>query len=308
MAHTRRSFLQNTSALAFAGICTPHLSSMAWAGSQVNLGALKIDVLSDGNLSLPSSYLSGGLPVDEVKEILARYNISALQNTPDCNLTLVRDGERTIIFDVGSGANFMPSAGKLGDALDALNVDAASVTHVVFTHAHPDHLWGVLDEFDDPFFPEANYMIGKNEWDYWVNPKTVETIGATRQSFAAGAARNLKAIEDKISFFKDGEEILPGVQARETPGHTPGHMSFEVKSGSDSVMIVGDAIVNHHIAFERPNWPSGSDQDSALGAKTRAVLLDQLAAEKMRIIGYHMPYPGIGYAEKKDGGYRFVAA
>ena len=167
-------------------------------------------------------------------------------------------------------------------------------------------MWGLLDEFDEPFFPEAEYRIAKAEWDYWLDPKTVETIGEARQAFAAGAKRNLETIEDRIEFFKPDEEILPGVLARATHGHTPGHTSFELRSGSESVMVIGDAIVNHHVAFERPDWETNSDQDKTMGAKTRAGLLDQLAAEKTKFVGFHLPYPGVGYAEKKAGTYRFA--
>ena len=305
---SRRTIIKRALATGACGAISSVMPNLAWASSTVSLGTTKVDVLSDGSLTLPGKLMFDGLPQPELGEILGRFGVSGDQVTPDCNLTLVRDGERTIIFDVGAGPNFMPSAGKLRDAMDAMELEPEAVTHVVFTHAHPDHLWGLLDEFDEPLFPEAEYMIGKAEWDYWVDPKTVDSIGEERQAFAVGAARNLKAIEDKMSYFKDGEEILPGVQARGTPGHTPGHMAFEVRSGSESVMIVGDSIANHHVAFERPAWGSGADQDRDLGAKTRAMLLDQLAAEKMRIIGYHMPHPGIGFAEKKDGGFRFVAA
>ena len=136
----------------------------------------------------------------------------------------------------------------------------------------------------------------------------METIGEARQSFAAGAARLLGTIEDRMELFKPGQEVVPGVLARATPGHTPGHTSYEIADGADKIMVVGDAIGNHHIAFERPDWEVNSDQDEILGAQSRQSLLDQLASEKMKMIGYHIPYPGTGYAEKKDGAYRFVSA
>ena len=257
---------------------------------------------------MPGSFLFQDMPTNELEAILNKHGIVGDQVKPDCNLTLVRDGERTIIFDVGSGPNFMPSAGKLGEALAALKVDPAEVTHVAFTHAHPDHLWGLLDVFDEPLFSEAEYLINQTEWDYWLDHKTVESIGPARQAFAVGAKRNLQAIEDKITRFKAGSEILPGIMARGSEGHTPGHTSFEIRSGNESIMVVGDAIGNHHVAFERPAWEANSDQDRTLGAKTRTQLIDQLAAEKIRMIGYHLPYPGTGFVEKNDGAYRFVPA
>lgn len=307
MSISRREALKGGLALA-AGSVLPWGHGSAWAGSSMALGNAQIDVLSDGHLQLPVNFLFGDMPQDPLMAILEKYNMPQDMLTPDCNLTLVRDGERTILFDVGAGPNFQPSSGQLADALDALELDPSDVTHVVFTHAHPDHLWGLFDDFDELVFPEAEYMIGAVEFDYWMNPETINTIGDARQAFAAGAKRNLEAIEDRLTQFKMEEEVLPGVFAHPSIGHTPGHTSFEVRNGRESVMIIGDAIGNHHVAFEQPEWQAGSDQDQALGVQSRLRLLDQMATDKMRLIGFHMPYPGIGYAEKHDGRYRYVAA
>ena len=246
------------------------------------------------------------MPQDQLPAILERYQLSRKSLSPECNMTLVRDGKHTILFDVGSGPSFQPTAGKGLEALEALDVEPDDITHVVFTHAHPDHLWGLLDDFDDPLFPNATHMIGKSEWDYWMDPNTVDTIGTSRIAFAVGAQRRLEVIEDAITFFKDGEEILPGIASRASFGHTPGHMAFEVRSGGESVMIVGDAIGNHHVAFEKPHWQSGSDQDMEMAAKSRASLLDQITSEKMQIIGFHLPNGGLGRSEKTSDGFRFI--
>ena len=200
MSITRRTFLQSTAATAAVGLLAANTTKI-WAQSSLAMGDKKIDVLSDGNLRLPVSSLMDGVPKDEVDAFFTKHKLSLDALEPSCNLTLVRDGERTILFDVGSGPNFMPSAGKIADAMEAIELDPSEVTHVVFTHAHPDHLWGLLDDFDDPLFSEAEYMISKKEWDYWFDKETVNNIGEARQSFAAGAKRNLEAIEDSITRF-----------------------------------------------------------------------------------------------------------
>lgn len=300
---TRRKLIQSVP----AGLVAASLPLPVWSATTMSLGSMQIDVLSDGNLVLPGNTNVDDLHADELSKIMQKYDISSDQRTPDCNVTLIRDGERVILIDVGSGSEFMASAGRLQDALAAIDVDPYDVTHVVFTHAHPDHLWGLLDDFEDPAFPNATYLIGKSEWDYWIDPETVNTIGEARTTFAVGARRRLALIEDNITFFKDGEEILPGIAARATFGHTPGHMAFHIAQGSNNLMVLGDCVGNHHVAFERPEWRAGSDQDGDLGAATRVALLDQLASEHMSIIGYHMPYPGIGRAEKRGDGFIFVA-
>lgn len=300
MTLTRRDMMAGLGAAA-AGIGA---AGPVW--SSVELGNLSIETLNDGSLMLPGDFIFGPMPQDELKPIIDKYGLSAESLTPECNLSLVRDGERVILFDVGSGPDFMPTAGKLQAAFDAIGLSTEDVTHVVFTHGHPDHLWGLLDDFDDPLFYDAEYMMGEAEFNYWMDDNTVDSIGTARQAFAVGAKRRLETIADQITTFKGGQEVLPNVMAHATFGHSPGHMAFEIRNGTDAVMIVGDAIGNHHVAFEKPGWSSGSDQDAETAAATRQKLLDQITADKMRLIGFHLPGGGMGHAEKSGDGYVFV--
>ncbi|WP_128514896.1 MBL fold metallo-hydrolase [Tabrizicola thermarum] len=297
---TRRRLLTATAAAAATALAPRRL----WAASTLTLGGTRIDTLSDGSLVLPGDFILGGMPQDEMQAIVAKYRLPTDQLTPPCNVTLLRDGTNTVLFDVGAGPDFQPSAGKLMEAFDAIGLTVDDITHVLFTHAHPDHLWGLLDDFDEPLFPNAEYMIGQAEFDYWTNPDTVASIGEARATFAVGAARRLAAIAETVRLLADGEKPLPGIAARLTPGHTPGHLAYEI-AGPTPVMVLGDCIGNHHVAFERPEWESGSDQDKALAAGTRTALLDRLATEGHAIIGYHLPGGGIGRVERADIGYRF---
>lgn len=297
MTLTRRTILAGMGAAA--GLA----AVPGWASTRI--GDMQIDALSDGNLTLPADFIFGPMPSDRLAPIMAEYGLGGDTLTPECNLTLVRDGERVILFDAGSGPDFQPTAGKLQAAFDAIGVAMDEVTHVVMTHGHPDHIWGLLDDFGDPLFYDADHLIGATELEYWLDESTVDTIGTARQSFAVGARRRLEAISDRITTFGDGEEILPGIMAHATFGHTPGHMSFEIRDGSEAVMVVGDAIGNHHVAFVQPGWASGSDQDAETAAATRLRLLDQITADRMRLIGFHLP-GGLGRAERQGDGYVFV--
>lgn len=272
-----------------------------------SFGNAKLSTVSDGSLILPRSFAFGGLPQIEVSKVLQRFSLDTQELKPECNLALFQDGTNVVLFDAGSGPDFMPSAGRILDNLDETGLSVGDVTHVVFTHAHPDHIWGLIDEFDELTFPNATYYMGRKEWDYWWNPETVEIIGDARAAFAVGAKRRMSFIEDQTVLFDDGDEIIAGISATATFGHTPGHMSFEVRSGSESAMIVGDAIGNHHVAFAQPKWESGADQDPTAAIEARELLLDRLTNEKMLTVGFHLPNGGVGYVERAEIGYQFVS-
>lgn len=301
MRFARRTFLSGCAAF-------PLISGLPrMAMTEKAIGAGTLTTISDGHLTLPGDFIFDPMPKTKLRPILSEFGVSSETLTPECNVSLYRDGINTVLFDVGSGPDFQASAGRLREGLDAAGVAVEDITHVVFTHAHPDHIWGLLDDFDDPMFQNATYLIGRAEWGYWMNPETVNTIGEARAAFAVGAKRRLQAVEDAIEFFDDGQEILPGVQAVSSPGHTPGHMSFEVRNGSDATLILGDAIGNHHVAFRKPDWPSGSDQDTEAAAKTRTALFDRILADGLHIAGFHLPSGGMGRVERASEGYRFVA-
>lgn len=302
MNFTRRTFVQGVAA-------APLVTSLpSFAKAELSFGSATLTTVNDGNLVLPGELIFAPMPKDELAPILTEFNQSSERLTPECNLALYRDGTNTVLFDVGSGPDFAPTAGTIIDSLDAVGLAPEDVTHVVFTHAHPDHIWGLLDEFDDPLFYEATYMMGRTEWNYWWNPETVNTIGEARTAFAVGAKRRMEAIEDAVTLFDDGDEILPGIAALSSPGHTPGHMAFEVRQGSEAALIVGDAIGNHHVAFRKPRWESGSDQDAATAIESRKMLFDRLTSEQMSIIGFHLPGGGLGRVDRDGDGYRFVEA
>lgn len=308
MPLSRRHFISQAAAVGLV----PLLPRQSMAATRASMGTMLIDTLSDGHLVLPGDFILGGMPEDEAQAIRADYKVAVNRLIAPCNVTLLRDGTRVVLFDTGAGLDLQPSAGKLAanrleEVFDAMGMMREDITHVVLTHAHPDHIGGLLDAAGAPAYPNADYMIGQTEFDYWTDANTASRIGADRAAMAGDIRQRLAAVADQLVFLQDGQEIIPGVNAVLTPGHTPGHMSFEVRSGSESAMVVGDAINNAHVAFARPDWASGSDQDAALAARTRVALLDRIASEKMRVIGYHLPGGGIGRVARAGGQYRFVS-
>lgn len=300
MRLTRRRLLAASTAAALA----PH---RLWAAQTLHIGAIEVTTLSDGTLTQPADFIYGPMPQEPLAAFLAARNLSRSQDlTPPCNVTLIRHEDRLVLFDAGAGTGFVDTLGGLPDALAGLGVAPDDITHVVFTHGHADHLWGVLDDFDEPSFANAQHLMGRVEFDHWADPNTLSRIRAERQGMAVGAKRRLDALADRMTLFEDGAEIVPGVSARATFGHTPGHMSFVLSDAGQSAMIAGDALLNDHTAFAHPNWPIGADADQLAAAATRATLLDQLASDQMTLVGFHLPGQGIGHVERAGQAYRFV--
>jgi glyoxylase-like metal-dependent hydrolase (beta-lactamase superfamily II) len=315
MQQQRRNFLK-TSAYGVAGLAGlsafPQFSRVALSSSVFPVGDASLMVLTDGNLVLPGDFiipdeLPADLKAEDLSEFASKNGLPTDSYEPPCNITLWQNEDHLVLFDVGAGPNFMETTGKLLLSLEEAGIDPTEVTDVVFTHAHPDHLWGLIDDFDELAFPEANYHMAAAEWDFWRASDTMDKMPESRQFFVVGAQNRLALLEDRIQLFQTGAEVVAGVEAVDTSGHTPGHTSFALHSGNDSVMVLGDALTHAVLSFQKYDWPAGSDQDKEQGRATRTKLLDRLAHEQTPVVGFHLPYPGFGRAERSNGAYRFSA-
>jgi glyoxylase-like metal-dependent hydrolase (beta-lactamase superfamily II) len=302
---TRRAVL----AAAAAGVVAPLLSRGAAARtSAIRVGAIELTVVSDGDLVVPLSFSVPDAPRDELSAVMTAHGFPAEGRPNPVNPTLVRTGGELILIDAGTGPGFQEAAGKLPDHLAAAGIKPERITKVVLTHAHADHLWGVIDEMDDERFPNASYVIAAAEWDYWMDPATPSKVPDWLQGMAAGTQRRLKRIEAKVERKRPGDLVGPGLAYVDLSGHTPGHMGVLVESGRERLMIVGDALPHAAIAFARPGWRLTADVDHDRAAATRRRLLEQLSLDEMPIIGFHLPFPGHGHVERAGDAFRFRAA
>lgn len=302
---SRRSLLAGTGAVAAAHLLPASRASAADAFHRFKLGAFEITVLTDGTFSLPVSFVLPGRDQAEITQMLGKPPGDVL--SVQVNVTIVRTPDALLLIDTGGG-DFTPTIGKLADNLEAAGVSPDDVTHVVFTHAHGDHLWGVIDPLEGGTrFQKAKHVITAAERDFWTRPGVETQVPEALQRIAIGSSRRLGVIADRIETRRPGEEVIPGVALIDTSGHAPGHVSVHLKSGSDQLMIGGDALVHPVFSFERPQWRWGSDMDPDKAIATRQRLLDQLATERIPLLGYHLPWPGTGRVERKDTAWRFVA-
>jgi glyoxylase-like metal-dependent hydrolase (beta-lactamase superfamily II) len=298
MRLTRRSLLAATA----AGLAARALPAFA-APTTFKHGAFEVTVVSDGHLVLPVSFLAPEAPPAERAALLQTAGDTFQSPT---NVTLIRTGAELILVDMGSGDRFMPSAGKLWDNLKAAGIDKGKIGKVVFTHGHPDHLWGAVDELDELMTPDARFYVAAVEWDFWTGDNALRGLPAERAGFVTGARRNFAAIKQRVTMVKPGDEIVSGLRVLATPGHTQGHVALEL-AGGEGLIVGGDVLTHPLISFQHPQWRPAADHVPDQAAATRRALLDRLAADRSKLIGFHLPYPGLGSVERKDGAYRFVA-
>jgi len=299
---TRRAVLVSSA----AAVASSALPAFAAAPFTFTHGNFEVIVVSDGHLVLPTSFLAPTAPPAERAMILQAAGQTAEQYESPTNITLIRAGNDLILVDMGSGDRFMPTAGKLWDNLKSAGIDKAKITKVIFTHGHPDHLWGAVDELDDLVAPDAAFYVGAAEWNFWQGDDAVRGLPAERAGFVTGARRNYAAIKQRVTMFKPGDDIVTGLRAVATPGHTQGHCSLEL-AGGDGLIVGGDALTHPLISFAHPEWKPTADHVPDQAADTRRRLLDRLATDRSKLIGFHLPYPGVGVVERKDGAYRFAA-
>ena len=199
--------------------------------------------------------------------------------------TVVNTGAELVLFDTGLNAAgitaALASAGYTPDQVDV----------VVITHNHGDHIGGMMNE-GAPTFPNARYVTGAVEFD----------SSAGNERFEA----NVKPMAEKMTMLDGGGSVVSGITAMEAFGHTPGHMAYMIESDGEGLVLIADAA-NHYVwSLGYPDWEVRFDRDKAAAAATRKTLLGMIAADKLPFIGYHMPFPGVGFVEPRDSGFRYV--
>lgn len=302
MTHlTRRTLLAATAATAAAQA----LPAYAAAPYTFKHGTFDVTVMSDGHLVLPTSFLAPDATPEQRAALLKTAGQTGDTYQSPTNITLIRSGSDLILVDMGSGDRFMPTAGKLWDNLKSAGIDRSAITKVIFTHGHPDHLWGAIDDLDELMLPNATFHVSDSEWNFWHGDSATQGLPAERAGFVTGARRNYAAIKDRVKTFKADSEILPGIHAVATPGHTQGHISLAL-SGGDGLIVGGDVLTHPLISFAHPEWRPVADHVPDQAVETRRKMLDRLATDRSKLIGFHLPYPGVGQVERKDGAYRFV--
>ncbi|PTM52806.1 MBL fold metallo-hydrolase [Phreatobacter oligotrophus] len=270
-------------------------------------GEAQVTVVSDGPLPLGDpgeTFL--GVSKEEIRGMLSRNFLDPASVTLEQNIPVVNFGERLVLFDTGMGTSqaFGPTTGRLTKSLEEAGIRPADIDAICCSHAHIDHVGGIVGADGKPLFPNAEVWLAQADFDFWTDEGK---LGTPLKAFVEHARKNLLPVRDRIKFFRDQQEFLPGVQAIAAPGHTVGHTVFMIASGGKQFCFMGDLTHHQVLLLERPLMEFAYDSDPKQSAQTRVRLLTMLAEKQLPVMSYHFPWPGFGHVAKAGDGFRYFA-
>jgi glyoxylase-like metal-dependent hydrolase (beta-lactamase superfamily II) len=322
---TRRTLMTGTAAAALAATtaagsapvraAAPATGKQAPGFYRYKVGSHEITVVTDGvnRFKYPDNFVTN-VKRDEVNAALAAAYMEADMMAVPYSPIVVNTGTKLVVIDTGTGeANFTTSKGAAGQFqanLAAAGIDAKAIDTVIISHYHGDHVNGLLKADNTLAFPNAEILVPAAEHKFWMDDGEMSRAPAGRMEGLFKNNRRVFAGEvlKRLKTYEAGQELAPGITAVATYGHTPGHTSHVIASGSSKVYVQAD-VTNVPFLFARnPGWHLIFDQDAQAAEATRRKVYDMLAAEKMAIQGFHYPFPALGHIEKDGSGYRVVPA
>ncbi len=221
---------------------------------------------------------------------------------------VVQTGSEVILIDTGFADNGPPTTGQLRANMEAAGIRPEDVTKVVISHFHGDHINGVRSKAGDLVYPNAEIMVPEPEWAFWMDDAKMESAPEGLKGNFQAVRRVFGDNASDITQYRWDQEVAAGVTAVDAHGHTPGHTAFVIASGDDRMIMIVD-VTNHPALFVRnPDWSPVFDMDAEQARQTRRRILDMAASEKLRVAGYHFPFPANGYIVKAGDGYDLVPA
>jgi glyoxylase-like metal-dependent hydrolase (beta-lactamase superfamily II) len=278
----------------------------------LKIGEIDVLVVSDGVLPLPTTMLAHN--ADPAVRASWLHDMFLPQDAFDwaLNAVMVRSGGQTILIDAGLGSDpnlNLPRAGQLIKRLEAAGIDLSSVTDVVLTHMHMDHVGGLLvDGVKERLRPDLRIHVAAAEVKFWEAPdfSRVSMPPGFPDALRATAKRFVKEYRSQLRLFEDQYEVAPGVVIHRTGGHTPGHSIVRVASGGDRLTFAGDLVFA--VGFEHPDWHNGFEHYPEEAARARIGLLRELAETGGLLVATHMPFPSVGHVAIAGDAFRWVPA
>jgi glyoxylase-like metal-dependent hydrolase (beta-lactamase superfamily II) len=278
------------------------------------VGDIEVTVLTDGFRMVPvdDKYLRNASAADLAGALAgAGLPTDKMKNT--YSPIVLTTGGRRVLFDTGNGEAASRQSngerGTLNDNLAAAGIDRNSIDVVVISHFHADHVNGLLTADNQRAFPKADVLVPEVEWKFWMDDGEMSRASPGRMTeLFANNRRVFDALGRKVTLYAWDQEIVKGVTAVGTPGHSIGHTSFVVSSGGKRVYVQSDVCNNFAVFAPHPDWQGFFDQDPVAAAATRQRVYGMLAADKLLVQAYHFPFPALSRIEKQGNGYRVVPA
>lgn len=246
-------------------------------------------------------------PVEHVREAFSESLRPAdtLENpfTP----MLINTGDRLVLIDTGNGAQ--PAGAPVGHLLDNMRragLSPEQVDLVIISHFHGDHISGLRTREGQPVFPNAEVAVPEREMAFWLDEGEESRAAAARKPNFALARRIFAPEGLKLRTYKDRDELSPGIVAVAAHGHSPGHMAFRIQSGSEGMLLISDAAHLPFLFVRNPEWSPSFDMDQEMARATRRRLLDQAAADRTLIAGYHWGFPNVGHVKRAGNGFELL--
>jgi len=277
----------------------------------LRVGEIDVLVVSDGVLPLPTTTMSTNADPAARAAWFKEMFLGPDAFDWALNVLVVRSGGQTILVDAGLGGQFpgFPRAGQFPKRLAAAGIDLGSVTDVVITHMHMDHIGGLLvDEVKNRLRPDVRIHVAATEVEFWAAPDFSHTAmpSPVPDVLRATADEFMKVYGDKLRTFEHEHEVAPGVVARLTGGHTPGHSVVHVASAGERLTFAGDALFP--VAFDHPDWHNGFEHDPEEAVRVRVRLMQEAAASGELLVATHLPFPSVGRVAVEGDAFRWVAA
>lgn len=279
------------------------------------VGDFEVTVVTDGKVVTPLSdtYVANAKK-DEVNGAITANYLPADTATHLYTPVVINTGSKLVVIDTGLGAGVNAqskgAAGQFHANLAAAGIDPKTVDAVVISHFHGDHINGLVDADNKPAFPNAEIMVPSAEWKQWMDDGNMsKAAGTPIEGNFKNSRRVFGALGGKVTQYDDGKELVGGIKAIATPGHTPGHMSYLVSSGPRSMIVQSDITAGMAFLFvKNPDWQLAFDMDKPTAVQSRRKIYEMAVVDKIPVQGFHFPFPGVAYVEKDGNGYRLVPA
>jgi glyoxylase-like metal-dependent hydrolase (beta-lactamase superfamily II) len=294
--------------VAAAHAAAPMVKTQAPGYYRMMLGDFEVTALLDGTLDLPATQLLTNTTPEMTKKALARSYLKEPVET-SVNAYLINTGDKLVMVDAGSGVLFGPTLGKLIDSLKAAGYRPEQVDEIYITHMHGDHVGG-LTTGDKLAFPNAVVRADKHDADFWLAKANMDAAPKDAKDSFLGAMNSINpyATAGKFKTFDGNTELVPGVKAMASHGHTPGHTTYVVESKGSKLVLWGDLMHVAAVQFPNPAVTIKFDTDSKAAARERAKAYADAARQGYWVGAAHLAFPGLGHLRAEGSGYVWMPA